>query len=225
VIGIDGRPGAFADFVDVPPENLHVLPAGLPERAGALVEPLAAALKGLEDGEIEPHHRTAVLGDGPIGLLTALGIARAGGEPVLIGRHREKLARVEGVGVQVRLAGGEGPGSDASAFDRVVDCTGRSEGLGLALRLVRPRGVVVLKTTVAEPHRVDLAPLVIDEVRIVGSRCGDFRRAISFLEAEAQAVERLITEVYPLEAWREAFDRAADPVSLKVLIRIGAPEA
>ena len=213
VLGIVGADGAFADLVALPARNLHRVPDSVPDRAAVFVEPLAAAFEVLEQVAVGPGVRAVVLGDGKLGLLVAQVLAGAGAGVVLVGHHAEKLARVRRLGIETRPP-------DAGA-DLVVDATGSPGGLAAALALVRPRGTIVLKTTVAGEHRLDLAPAVINEVTVVGSRCGPFAPALAALAGGRIAVAPLVDAVYPLDDAVGAFTRAAEPGVLKVLIEAG----
>jgi threonine dehydrogenase-like Zn-dependent dehydrogenase len=210
VLGIVGADGAFADFVRIPVANLHRVPEGVPDRAAVFTEPLAAAFEILDQISIGPGVRAVVLGDGKLGLLVSQVLTRAGADVLLAGRHPEKLARARQLGIRT---GTPSPGADV-----VVEATGSADGLGLALTLVRPRGTVVLKSTVAAEHRLDLAPAVINEVTLVGSRCGRFGPALDALATGQVSVLPLVDAVYPLGEGPAAFERAATPGTLKVLL-------
>ena len=217
VLGILGRDGAMADRVRVPIRNLHAIPDAIGGREATFVEPLAAAYRVVEQLGPIPGLRVAVLGDGKLGLLCAWALRAEGAVVTLIGKHRDKLA-LAGTNIRICLlddADGLGRG-----FDVAVDATGSATGLAAALRRVRPLGTVVLKTTVAGQHAVDLAPVVIDEVRLLGSRCGPFPRAIAALAAGAIDVRPLIGAVYPLEEAEAAFGAAGARGARKILIKV-----
>ncbi len=212
VQGIVGADGALADFLAVPVAVLHRVPDAVPDRAAVFAEPLAAAFEILEQLGDVADRRAVVLGDGKLGLLVAQVLHGAGATVVLAGRHAEKLARAAALGVPT--------GTPEAGADLVVDATGSPDGLRNALALVRPRGTIVLKTTVAAEHRLDLAPAVINEVTVVGSRCGPFAPALAALAGGAVAVEPLIDAVLSLDDGVEAFERAATPGTLKVLVDV-----
>ena len=217
VLGILGRDGAMADRVRVPIRNLHAIPDAVGGREATFVEPLAAAYRVVEQLGPIPGLRVAVLGDGKLGLLCAWALRAEGAVVTLIGKHQDKLA-LAGTNIRICLlddADGLGRG-----FDVAVDATGSATGLAAALRRVRPLGTVVLKTTVAGQHAVDLAPVVIDEVRLLGSRCGPFPRAIAALAAGAIDVRPLIGAVYPLEEAEAAFGAAGARGARKILIKV-----
>jgi threonine dehydrogenase-like Zn-dependent dehydrogenase len=219
-LGILGRDGAFADVLSVPVENLHPVPDAVSDRAAVFVEPLAANFEMLEQAHVRPTDRVTVLGDGKMGQLAAQVLALAGCDVCLVGRHAEKLALARARGIRTRLvARGQDtavPGEPRA--DAVVECTGSAQGLEMALQLVRPRGTILLKSTVADRGSLDLAPIVIDEIRIQGSRCGPFAPALRALAERRVDVEPLITATYALEEGVAAFERAAQPGVLKVLL-------
>ncbi len=168
----------------LPARNLHALPEHVTNEEAVFVEPLAAAFQILRQVQIEKRTRVTVLGDGRLGLLVAQVIQRTGCDLTLVGRHEEKLTVMEKMqgknSKRLRMMLDRDVKSRRDQ-DIVVDCTGRAAGLERAIELVRPRGTVVMKTTVAEAQPVNLAPLVIDEINVLGSRCGPFSEAISAL--------------------------------------------
>lgn len=219
VLGIVNHDGAMAESVCVPTRNLHQVPDEIADRDAVFIEPLAAALRITEQVAIDEKSRVAVLGDGKLGILCAWVMRSAGARTCLIGKHREKL-KLAGIDVETALL--EDAANFGREFDVVVDATGSSSGLASAFRLVRPMGTVVLKTTIAGEHSLSLAPVVIDEVTVIGSRCGPFARAIETLARKRIDVEPLIGDVFPLDRAEAAFQAAAIPGARKVLLRIGA---
>jgi len=215
-LGIDRHDGAFADYLTLPVENLHALPDAVSDEAGAFVEPLAAALQVLERRPILPSECAVVIGDGKLGLLTAQAVALTGCDLTLVGRHAEKLALAEKWGIKTAREG-ELP---ASCADVVVDCTGQEGGFASALELVRPRGDIVLKSTYHGLPQADLTRVVVDEVSVIGSRCGPFAPAIDLLARGAVDVESLIVARYPLGSGLEAMERAREKGTLKVLLDV-----
>jgi len=214
VQGIAGADGAFAELLAVPIGVLHPVPDAVSDATAVFAEPVAAAFEILEQLGDVAGRSAVVLGDGKLGLLVAQVLATAGATVRLAGRHREKLAIAEQLGVPT--------GEPAPGADLVVDATGSPAALAQALALVRPRGTVVLKTTVAAHHQLDLAPAVINEVTIVGSRCGPFAPALAALAAGRVRVGPLVEARYPLDDGVAAFAHAARPGALKVLIDPGA---
>ncbi|MEO6808110.1 MAG: alcohol dehydrogenase catalytic domain-containing protein [Isosphaeraceae bacterium] len=217
VLGILGHDGAMADWVCVPERNLHAVPDAIEDRAAVFIEPLAAAFRMVEQVQPTGETRLAVLGDGKLGLLCVWAARLAGAQVSLIGKYPEKLA-LAGVGVETHTL--DDVSGLAHAFDVVVECTGSPTGLPTALTLVRPCGTVVLKTTVAGRHELNLAPIVIDEVRLLGSRCGPFPPAIEALASGRIDVRSLIDAEYALDDAEAAFRAAAEPGARKVILRI-----
>ncbi len=219
VLGIQNHGGAFADFVRLPTANLHVLPDTVDDDAAVFVEPLAAAFQVVRQlGPPSPGDSkrwVTVLGDGRLGLLCGQVLRNAGYPVRLIGRHPAKLALCDKWGLRARPVGDVEPRHDQ---DVVVDCTGSAAGLALAMAMVRPRGTIVLKSTVAAGAAVNLAPLVIDEVTVIGSRCGPFREAVRALAERQVDVLSLIHRRMRIEQGVEAMALAARPGVLKVLL-------
>ena len=217
VLGILNHDGAFADYVSVPEHNLHPVPDGISDEAAVFTEPLAAALEIAAQVPLMSGRRVVVLGDGRLGNLCAQVIASCGCNLRVIGKHRAKLEVLEARGIATALLG-EVEG-DRTA-DVVVDCTGSPTGLPTALQVVGPRGTVVLKKTLAGAQTLALAPIVIDEITIVGSRCGEFAPALSALQKGRIDPLPLISATYPLERAVEAFERARRAPTLKVLLDV-----
>jgi threonine dehydrogenase-like Zn-dependent dehydrogenase len=218
VLGILNHDGAMADLVAVPERNLHAVPDAIDDHAAVFIEPLAAAFRITEQVELGPGVTVGILGDGKLGLLCAW-VARLTGAYVhLIGKHPEKLALAGEEIAPHTLDEARGMGR---VFDVVADCTGSSTGLATALSLVEPCGTIVLKTTIAGPYAVDLAPIVIDEVRVIGSRCGPFPKAIAALAGKMVDVGPLIGAVHPLDDAEGAFRVAAAKGAKKVLMEVG----
>jgi len=215
VLGIVGRDGAMADRFTIPESCLVAVPDSVSDDAAVFAEPLAAALHVLDDAPATPEP-VVVVGDGKLGQLVARAVVSADRDAVVVGRHAAKLALVRAAGARAVLESELGGELDGASV--VVDATGRAAGIALALRLVRPRGTVVLKTTIAGATSVDLSPVVIHELRVVGSRCGDLARAVDALAAGRVDPTPLIDARYTLDDARRAFRRASEPGSLKVLI-------
>jgi alcohol dehydrogenase len=216
VLGILRHDGAFADLVRLPSANLHVVPDAVDDDAAVFVEPLAAAFQIIRQiGPGDGKRWATVLGDGRLGLLCGQVLRNAGYPVRLVGRHPAKLALCEKWGLQARPVADVRPRHDQ---DVVIDCTGSAAGLELAMAMVRPRGTIVLKSTVAAGAAVNLAPLVIDEVTVIGSRCGPFREAIGALAQRQVDVVSLIHRRMKIEQGVEAMALAARPGVLKVLL-------
>jgi len=215
VLGIVRHPGAFEEFFTLPERNLHVLPEGVRLEQAVFIEPLAAAFEILDQVLIPPGERVGVLGDGKLGLLIAMLLNAHGYKVQQFGRHGEKLAIAAAVGVETEFAEGAVPSSE---YDWVVDATGSPDGLRMACSMVRPRGTVILKSTVHGTVAVDMAPIIVNEVTLVGSRCGRFEAVLPLLADHLIPVERLVAARFPLERAPEAFARAASRGTLKVLL-------
>ncbi len=221
-LGILNRDGAFAEYLTLPTANLHLVPDTISDEEAVFVEPLAANFEILEQVHLKPTDSVVILGDGKMGQLAAQVLALVGCEVMMVGKHVEKLALVEKHNVRTYVLG------DAASFalesrrrvDLVVECSGTAQGLELALRLVRPRGTLILKSTVADRSTLNLAPIVIDEIRLQGSRCGPFAPAIRALSQRTVDVRPLISARYSLDDGIAAFEHAAKPGVLKVLVRV-----
>ena len=211
-LGIAGRDGAFSERFALPTGNLHAVPDGVPDEAAVFVEPLAAACEILEQVHVRPSDRVVVVGIGRLGQLCARVLALTGARVQAISRNPARFDLLP-PGIE-RV---EDP-DHAVGADVVVDCTGNADGLALATRLVRPRGTVVLKTTVHAPRGVTPIPWVIDEVTLVGSRCGPFDPALRLLDAGLVDPTPLITERFALSDGVAALARAADRDVVKVVL-------
>jgi threonine dehydrogenase-like Zn-dependent dehydrogenase len=218
VLGILNHDGAFAEFVRLPALNLHVIPKNVDDDQAVFVEPLAAAFQVLKQIQLDNRKWVTVLGDGRLGLLVAQVLRNVGCPVRVIGKHADKLALCEKWQIRSRPLADISPRHDQ---DVVVDCTGSASGFELAMQMVRPRGTIVLKSTVATGKAMNLAPLVIDEINVVGSRCGPFREAIRALAEKQVDVVSLIHRRMKLEQGVEAMELAGRPGVLKVLLSVG----
>jgi alcohol dehydrogenase len=216
VLGIVNHPGAFREYLTLPERNLHPLPDALPTERAVFVEPLAAACEILDQVALPCAAEIAVLGDGKLGLLIALVLNAYGHRVHQFGRHANKLQIARRAGVATEAASGALPDM---AYDWVVDATGSSEGLRQAVRMTRPRGTVILKSTVHGLVGVETAPVIVNEITLVGSRCGRFEPALDLLNRNLIPVEEMISEQLPLADAPRAFERAAQKGVLKVLLR------
>lgn len=214
VMGILGADGAFAERVAVPVANLHAVPDAVADEEAVFCEPLAAACEILEQVPAAARSRCVVLGDGKLGLLAAQVLHAAGAAVLAVGRHDDKLAILRRRGIAVTRL----DDWDRGAADVVVEATGSAAGFALAAAATRPRGTLVLKSTVAHAAPLDLAPLVINELTVVGSRCGPFAPALAALASGAVEVRSLIGARRPLRDGAAALRLAAQPGMLKVLI-------
>ncbi len=218
VLGILNHDGAFADLVRMPAENLHALPAAIDDDQAIFIEPLAAAIQVLKQVQFDQRKWVTVLGDGRLGLLVAQVLRNAGCPVRVIGKHAGKLAMCEKWSIRSRAVADIVPRHDQ---DVVVECTGSAAGFEMAMQMVRPRGTIVLKSTVAAGRAMNLAPLVIDEISVIGSRCGPFREAIRALAQKQVDVISLVHRRMKLEQGVEAMELAGRPGVLKVLLTVG----
>lgn len=215
VLGIVKHEGCFADYVRLPAVNLHTLPDAIDNDQAVFIEPLAAAFQVLKQIKLDGRRWVTVLGDGRLGLLVAQVLQGAGCPVRVIGKHPEKLALCEKWSIRSRPLADIVPRHDQ---DVVVDCTGSASGFELAMQMLRPRGTLVLKSTVAAGKALNLAPLVIDEITVIGSRCGPFREAIRALADKSIDVVSLIHRRMRIEQGVEAMALAGRPGVLKVLL-------
>jgi threonine dehydrogenase-like Zn-dependent dehydrogenase len=220
-LGIIGRDGVFADYTLLPVQNLHAVPDHVPDEVAVFAEPLAAAYELLEQIPIAPAQRVIVLGDGRLGLLCALVLAQTGCDLTVLGRHAAKLALLDGARIHTQVATPAVLAQLATATaDVIVEATGAKSGFATALQLVRPGGVVALKSTFADHlDNFDLSHLVVDEITLVGSRCGPFAPALAALASGQIDPRPLIHAEYSLDDAAAAIARAGESGVLKVLIR------
>lgn len=216
VLGIISRNGAFAEYLTLPASNLHVVPDNVATEEAVFAEPLAAALEIQEQVAIGPGDRVLVVGDGKLGQLVAQTLALTGCRLSVVGRHRKKLHRLEQRGIAT-------PSEDSlqpKTFDIAVECTGSPTGFALARKALRARGTLVMKSTYAGDLTFNASSLVVDEITLIGSRCGPMDRALEVLSSRAVDVRGLVDETYPLHDAIAAFEHAQRPGVLKVLVRI-----
>jgi threonine dehydrogenase-like Zn-dependent dehydrogenase len=226
-LGIVNRDGAFAEYLTLPTANLHLVPDNVSDEEAVFVEPLAANFEIFEQVHVRPTDSVIVLGDGKMGQLAAQVLSLASCEVLMIGKHPEKLAIVQQRGIATHLL------EDVTHLlkqagrrvDLVVECTGAAQGLELALQLVRPRGTIILKSTVADRSALHLAPIVIDEIRVQGSRCGPFAPALRALSQRTIDARPLINARYPLDDALAAFKYAGQKGVLKVLVQVSEKQS
>jgi threonine dehydrogenase-like Zn-dependent dehydrogenase len=216
VLGIVGRDGCHAEFLKLPSRNLLVVPDGVSDRQAVFAEPLGAAYGITEQVEVQPDTRVAVIGDGKLGILCALSLGLKSNNVTLIGKHMSKMAIAEKGNVEGVLLGNAGKLN--KAFDVVIEASGSESGFATALDLVRPRGKLVLKSTFHGKPEWEAWRVVVDEITIVGSRCGRFGPALDILEKGLVDVEALISEEYRLDDGVKALERAAEAGVMKVIL-------
>jgi len=216
VLGIVNRNGAFAEYLALPAKNLHPVPDSVSTDAATFTEPIAAALEIQEQVTITPQTKVLVVGDGKLGQLVAQTLALTGCDLLAIGRHAEKLANL----TAQNIATGFAEAVTDRAFDIAVECTGNPDGFAIARRALRPRGILVLKSTYANQLSLDISSIVVDEITLIGSRCGPFPKALKLLAENKIKVDNLIQAKYPLDEGLAAFKHAQQRGVLKVLLEM-----
>lgn len=216
VLGIVGHAGAFRELLTLPEVNLHLVPEAIPNEVALFAEPVAAACEILDQAVLPPGARIAVLGDGKLGLLVAQVLQASGYRVHQFGRHRNKLRIAEKSGVTTEIAKSQLPMAE---YDWVVEATGSAKGLKQAVQMTRPRGTVFMKSTVHGSVALDTAPIIVNEITLVGSRCGRMEPALNLLSANKIHVSEMISEEFPLSKAPLAFKRATQRGVMKVLLR------
>jgi len=216
VLGIVGHAGAFREFLTLPEVNLHVVPKAIPDEVAVFAEPLAAACEILDQGLFPRSAEIAVLGDGKLGLLAAQVLQAAGHRVHQFGRHANKLRIAAKAGVATEIARRNLP---TAAYDWVVEATGSADGLRQAVQMTRPRGTVFMKSTVHGSVALDTAPVIVNEITLVGSRCGRFEPALKLLATGKIYVSEMISEEFPLSEAPRAFKNAIRRGVMKVVLR------
>lgn len=216
-IGIWKKDGCMAEYITIPTNILFEVPENVTDEQAVFVEPLAAACEILEQLHIEPTSKVLVLGDGKLGLTTALTLNAHNLDVLLVGKHQNKLDIAKAQGVKTQLLSDFTP---EKKYDVVVEATGSASGFETSMSLTKPRGVLVLKSTVATGKELNLAPIVIDEITVLGSRCGQFAPALRLLENKRIDFSPFISATYPIEDALEAFEANKSKETLKILIKI-----
>jgi threonine dehydrogenase-like Zn-dependent dehydrogenase len=216
VLGILKRDGAFAEFLSLPETNLHVIPDSISDEQAVFVEPLAAAFEIKEQVTLKPEWSVAVVGDGRLAQLIIQVLKLTCPNLTCFGIHASKLESLVNSGVKIKI-GIES--SDEQSFDLVVEAAGSDSGFTDAMKLIKPRGTVILKSTVASRENLDLTPTVVNEITLIGSRCGLFKPAIDALASGIVSVDSMIDSTYPLEKFSEAIEHAKKPDTLKVFLK------
>ncbi|MBW1802005.1 MAG: alcohol dehydrogenase catalytic domain-containing protein [Deltaproteobacteria bacterium] len=216
-LGIHHLDGCMADYCTLPATNLLEIPDAVPDERAILLEPLSAACEILEQVSFEGSERVIVLGDGKLGVLCAWVLTTVLADVTLVGHHEEKL---ETAGWS-RLKTAPSPSEIEPGVDVVVEATGSEGGLGEAMALCRPRGMIVLKSTLASQGRLNLAPVVVNEITVIGSRCGRFTDGLRMLmRYPDMPLKRLVTARFPVQEAAAAFARAAEPDAFKVILEM-----
>jgi len=215
VLGIQNRNGVFAEYIVLPNKNLHIIPDSVEDKEAVFTEPIAAALEILEQVHIKPTENVAVIGDGKLGSLVAQVLKTNGNDISVFGKNKNKLSIIEAFNIRTYLSENEAN----EKFDIVIECSGNPAGFIKALDIIKPRGTIVLKSTYHGNLNIDFAPVVVNEINIVGSRCGRFEPALRFLEKKLIRTKDLITIIFKLDESISAFNTAQEKDSLKVLIQ------
>ena len=216
VLGILKRDGAFAQFLSLPEKNLHVIPDSITDEQAVFVEPLAAAFEIKEQALLNHDWKVAVVGDGRLAQMICQVLKLSCPDITCFGRHKTKLTHLEKFEIQTKIGI---VSSDEQSFDFVVEATGNNSGFADTMKLVKPRGTVILKSTIASRENLDLTPTVVNEITLIGSRCGLFEPAIDALAMGIISVDSLIDSTFPLEKFSDAIEHAKKPDTLKVFLK------
>jgi len=221
VLGIQGRDGVFAEYTTLPNNNLLIVPDKLGDEKATFTEPLAAAFEILESVHIKPTDRVLLLGDGKLGILSAQVVSRTGCDFLVVGKHIDKLNILENHKINTMLIEDfKEKKKDLIKYDIVIECTGHPSGFRTAREMVRPGGTIVQKSTYAQNPDVNISMLVVDEIRLIGSRCGPFKPALSALAKGKIDVKPLIWDVMPFNNALAAFEKAKEKGAGKILLRM-----
>ncbi len=215
-LGIWQKDGCFSDYFTLPVENLLIVPDNVSDEQAVFVEPLAAGLEILEQVHIQPIQKVLVLGDGKLGIITALALNASGLDVTLVGKHEEKLDIAKAQGVKTSLLNDLKINKE---WDFVVEATGSITGFETSIALVKPRGTLILKSTIVASKEFNFSSLVVDEVTIVGSRCGRFKPALRMLEQEKIDLKPLVSKIYDVENVIEAFEANKRKDTVKILLK------
>jgi len=216
VLGILNRDGAFAEYLSLPEQNLHVIPDSISDEEAIFVEPVAAAFEIKEQIPLKSDWKLAIVGDGRLAQLIVSVLKTTCKDITCFGKHKNKLDRLQDLGVKIKIGISV---EEEHIFDLVVEATGSNSGFLDSLKLVKPRGSVILKSTIASKENLDLTPAVVNEITIVGSRCGPFRPAIEGISTGMISVDGLIQSTYPLEKFKKALEDASRPSTLKIVLK------
>jgi threonine dehydrogenase-like Zn-dependent dehydrogenase len=214
VLGILRKDGVFAEFVTLPLKNLHVIPSNISDVEAVFIEPLAAAIAIFDQAKVDQEDEVLVLGDGKLGLLVAQVMQTRSANVFCAGHHSRKLVLLQKRGVKTTQNAQEWD----KKYDLVVEATGTSKGIDEALRFVKPKGKIIAKSTFHGMAKIDFSALVVNEIQLIGSRCGSFVDALNFLKNESVGLEEMVDANFPLAHAKRAFDKAMDPSVVKVLM-------
>ena len=216
VLGILKRDGAFAEFLSLPEENLHVIPDSITDEQAVFVEPLAAAFEIKEQVSLNSDWKVGVVGDGRLAQMICQVLKLSCSDITCFGRHKSKLTNLEKFEIQTKIGIDD---SDTQSYDLIVEATGSNSGFVDTMKLVKPRGTVILKSTIASRENLDLTPTVVNEITLVGSRCGLFKPAIDALATGIISVDSMMDSTFPLEKFSDAINHAKKPDTLKVFLK------
>ena len=216
VLGILKRDGAFAEFLSLPEENLHVIPDSITDEQAVFVEPLAAAFEIKEQVSLNSDWKVGVVGDGRLAQMICQVLKLSCSDITCFGRHKSKLTNLEKFEIQTKIGIDD---SDSQSYDLIVEATGSNSGFVDTMKLVKPRGTVILKSTIASRENLDLTPTVVNEITLVGSRCGLFKPAIDALATGIISVDSMMDSTFPLEKFSDAINHAKKPDTLKVFLK------
>lgn len=216
VLGIYKRDGAFAQYLSLPEKNLHTIPDSISDEEAVFIEPLAAAFEIEEQIRIQENQKIAIVGDGRLAQLIVRVLKIKNKNITCFGRHQNKLHMLQKMQIAAKMGISK---DDEHTFDVVVEATGSESGFSEAIKLAKPRGTIILKSTLASKGNLDFAPAIINEITMVGSRCGPFRPAIEALASGVVKVNDMVSAVYPIEEFEKAFEEAKKPTNIKILLR------
>ncbi len=216
VLGILKRNGAFAEFLSLPEKNLHVIPDSITDKQAVFIEPLAAAFEINEQISLQPQWNVAVVGDGKLAQLIIQVLKLTCSNITCFGKHKSKLEGLVNGGTKIKIGIAS---MDEQSFDLVIEATGNNSGFSDSMKLIKPRGTVVLKSTIASKKNLDLTPTVVNEITLIGSRCGLFKPAIDALANGIISVDSMADAVFPLNEFSKAIEHAKKPDTMKVFLK------